>query len=90
VNHKKTFFFIEQLILKHKMHQNCVNIKERIDGLDFFFNTRSHAVKFYEFVSEVVPIKVTQAKQLISHDEKSNTFVYKFTFSGMFLFLKKS
>jgi len=80
-NHKKTFFFIEQLILKHKMHVNCVNIKERIDGLDFYFNSRSHAAKFTEFVSDVVPTKVTQAKQLISHDERSNTFVYKYTYS---------
>lgn len=26
--HKKTFYYLEQLILKHKLHQNSLNIKE--------------------------------------------------------------
>lgn len=26
--HKKTFYYLEQLILKHKLHQNALNIKE--------------------------------------------------------------
>jgi nonsense-mediated mRNA decay protein 3 len=39
------------------MHQNCINIKERPDGLDFYFNNKSHALKFKEFVSTVTPIK---------------------------------
>ncbi len=30
--HKKTFYYLEQLILKHKLHQNTVRIKE-INGI---------------------------------------------------------
>lgn len=26
--HKKTFYYLEQLILKHKLHSNALNIKE--------------------------------------------------------------
>lgn len=39
VVHKRTFFYLEQLILRHNAHANCSNIVERRDGLDFFFQT---------------------------------------------------
>jgi hypothetical protein len=39
VVHKRTFFYLEQLILRHNAHVNCSNIVERRDGLDFFFQT---------------------------------------------------
>jgi nonsense-mediated mRNA decay protein 3 len=57
VDHKRTFYYLEQLIIKYKMHQNCINIKERPDGLDFYFNNKSHALKFKEFVNTVTPIR---------------------------------
>ena len=57
VDHKKTFFFLEQVILKHGAHAQTTNIKERPDGLDFYFQNRSHAVKFIEFISAVVPAR---------------------------------
>ncbi len=28
VAHKRTFFFLEQLILKHSADESCVNVKE--------------------------------------------------------------
>ncbi|CAG8747792.1 1961_t:CDS:2, partial [Racocetra persica] len=57
VNHKRTFLFLEQLILKHYAHKDTINIKEVKDGLDFFYAHRSHAVKMVEFLNAVVPIK---------------------------------
>lgn len=39
--HKKTFYYLEQLILKHKLHQNALNIKEihgRSMAHDFMFH----------------------------------------------------
>ena len=27
-SHKRTFFFLEQLILKHNIDQMCINVKE--------------------------------------------------------------
>lgn len=57
VPHKRTFYFLEQLILKHKAQKDCINIKDRPDGLDFYFNHKSHANKFLEFVNSVAPLK---------------------------------
>eukprot|EP00010_Vexillifera_abyssalis_P004754 CAMPEP_0201552722 /NCGR_PEP_ID=MMETSP0173_2-20130828/17064_1 /ASSEMBLY_ACC=CAM_ASM_000268 /TAXON_ID=218659 /ORGANISM="Vexillifera sp., Strain DIVA3 564/2" /LENGTH=510 /DNA_ID=CAMNT_0047963247 /DNA_START=92 /DNA_END=1624 /DNA_ORIENTATION=+ len=81
VNHKRTFFYLEQLILKHNAHQDCINIKEFPDGLDFYFHTRSHAVKFVDFLGAVTPTRWKAAQKLISHDAKSNIYNYKYTYS---------
>ena len=40
VPHKRTFLWVEQLILKHSAHADTVNITELKDGLDFFFDQR--------------------------------------------------
>ena len=81
VQHKRTFLFLEQLILKHGAHKDTVNIKEAKDGLDFFFAQRSHAVRLSEFLQQVVPVTVKTSEQLISKDIHSNTSNYKFTYS---------
>lgn len=81
VDHKRTFLFVEQLIIRHGMHTSTVNIKEMPDGIDFFFNHRSHAMQFTNFLHSVVPCTSRTAKQLISQDDHSNTYNYKFTFS---------
>lgn len=57
VEHKRTFFHLEQLILKHKAHNTATNIKETADGLDFFYSHRSHAMKMIDFLQTVVPIR---------------------------------
>nr|CAG8635754.1 1419_t:CDS:2 [Entrophospora candida]CAG8639558.1 5015_t:CDS:2 [Entrophospora candida] len=56
VNHKRTFLFLEQLILKHHAHKDTINIKEVKDGLDFYYSNRSHANKMVEFLNSVVPV----------------------------------
>ena len=33
--------YLEQVIMKSKAHIDASNIKERADGLDFYFNTKS-------------------------------------------------
>ncbi|TRX90088.1 hypothetical protein FHL15_009007 [Xylaria flabelliformis] len=45
VLHKRTFLFLEQLILKHGAHRDTINIKEAKDGIDFFFSARNQAEK---------------------------------------------
>lgn len=57
VNHKRTFLYLEQLILKHSAAKDTVNIKEVKDGLDFFYSTRNHAIRMTEFLNAVVPIR---------------------------------
>ncbi|XP_054717935.1 60S ribosomal export protein NMD3-like [Uloborus diversus] len=81
VQHKKTFFYLEQLIIKYNMHMNCLNIKTTNDGLDFFFAKRDDARKMVEFFATVVPCKYITSQQLISHDTHNNTYDYKYTFS---------
>lgn len=81
VLHKRTFLYLEQIILKHKAHMNTVNIKETKDGIDFYFGQRAHAIKMVEFLSAVVPIRYKGSEELISEDFKSNTANYKFTYS---------
>ncbi|XP_071115506.1 60S ribosomal export protein NMD3-like [Haliotis cracherodii] len=79
--HKKTFFYLEQLILKHKAHSNTVNIKPIYGGLDFFYATQQDARKLTDFLSTYVPCKCQLAKELVSHDPHNNTYNYKYTFS---------
>ena len=82
MNHKRTFLFLEQVILKHDAHKNTVSIKAAPNGLDFFFAERSSALKFLDFVQSVVPSRTKNSKQLISADLKSNTFNYKVRAGG--------
>jgi len=79
VAHKRTFLFLEQLILKHGMTAACMGIAEQPFGLDFFFDHRSKGQHFLDFLTSCVPIKSKQSKRLISADCKSNTYRYKYT-----------
>lgn len=81
VPHKRTFLYLEQLILKHHAHKDTINIKETKDGLDFFFAVRNHAEKMVEFLSSVAPVKVKKSQELISMDVHTSTKSYKTTFS---------
>nr|XP_043614993.1 60S ribosomal export protein NMD3-like [Erigeron canadensis]XP_043614994.1 60S ribosomal export protein NMD3-like [Erigeron canadensis] len=81
VSHRRTFFYLEQLILKHDAAVRAIRIKQMDRGIDFFFSNRSHAIKFVEFMQKVVPIKSRSDKQLVSQDSKNNSYNYKYTFS---------
>ena len=78
-DHKRTFYFLEQLILKHGAHEKVVGIKTVKDGLDFQFAHRSHAQKFADFVQGLVPARTKLSKHLISHDPNNNTYNYKYS-----------
>nr|CCA15826.1 60S ribosomal export protein NMD3 putative [Albugo laibachii Nc14] len=81
VDHKRTFYFLEQLILKYQAHAKASNIETQPNGVDFFFLERNHAQRFVDFLEECVPLKLKSAKKLISSDNHSNTHNYKFTYS---------
>ncbi|KAF5476300.1 hypothetical protein F2P56_008031 [Juglans regia] len=81
VSHRRTFFYLEQLILKHNAAASAIKIKQMDQGIDFFFSNRSHGVKFVDFVGKVAPVRSRNDKQLVSHDTKSNNYNYKYTFS---------
>ncbi|KAJ7638333.1 NMD3 family-domain-containing protein [Roridomyces roridus] len=81
VPHKRTFLFLEQLILKHGAQKDTIAVKEVRDGLDFFYSQRSHAIKMVEFLASVVPVRSKSSEQLLSSDTHTNTASYKFTYS---------
>lgn len=81
VNHKKTFFYLEQLLLKYHAHERCVNIKMIHDGIDFFYDKKDEAKRFVDFLQTVVPCRYITSQQLISHDTHNNTYNYKYTFA---------
>ncbi|XP_050228904.1 uncharacterized protein LOC126678078 [Mercurialis annua] len=81
VSHRRTFFYLEQMILKHDAAARAIKIKQMDQGIDFFFGSRSHGNKFVEFVGKVAPTKYRTDKKLVSHDIKSNNYNYKYTFS---------
>ena len=81
VLHKRTFLFLEQLIMKHGAHRETQNIKEAKDGIDFFFSAKNTAEKFIDFLNSVVPVTVKKSQELISLDTHTSKRSYKFTFS---------
>ena len=81
VEHKRTFLYLEQAILKHQADKDAVSIRNVHEGLDFFFKNRSHAVRLIDFMQGFVPIRFEHAKQLVSHDTHTCEYNYKYTFS---------
>lgn len=57
VPHKRTFLYLEQLILKHNAQKDTISVKEVKDGLDFFYSTRAHALKMVDFLNSVAPVR---------------------------------
>ena len=80
VNHKRTFLFLEQVILKHKAQNKALNIKEHPEGVDFYFSNKAQANSFCSFVHEFLICQSKTSRQLISVDEKSNEAEYKESF----------
>lgn len=81
VPHKRTFLYLEQVILKNNAHVNTISIKEVKDGLDFFYSQKNHAVKMVDFLASSVPVKYKKSEELISQDTHSDLSKYKFTYS---------
>jgi len=80
VEHRRTFCYLEQLILKHDMHEKVLKLEESREGLDFHFSHQSHAQRFADFVQSCAPAAVKTSKHLVSHDANSNKYHYKYTF----------
>ena len=81
VLHKRTFLYLEQLVLKQGAHKETINIKEVHNGIDFFFAQRNHAEKFVDFLTSVAPVRTKKSQELISVDIHTSSKSYKFTYS---------
>eukprot|EP00536_Pseudo-nitzschia_multiseries_P008591 jgi/Psemu1/296979/fgenesh1_pm.220_\ len=79
VSHKRTFLYLEQLILKHGAHRGCLSIETFQDGMDFYFPDKGKAARFISFLENAVPTKLKTSKKLIGTDDKSNISNYKYT-----------
>lgn len=76
VPHKRTFLYLEQLILKHNAHKDTVNIKEVHEGLDFFFAKRNEAERMLSFLEKKLVFShlPNTCKFTNSHSQCSFTF----------------
>ena len=90
VEHQRTFYYLEQLLLKHKANDHVTQLKQVDNGLDFEFINKSHAGRFVDFLQGIVPIRVNTSKTLISHDANNNTYNYKYTYVGEIIPLCKN
>lgn len=59
VEHKKTLFFLEQLVLKHRLHVETTGIKPMSGGIDFFYSKLNSARKLVDFLQTVLPCRLT-------------------------------
>jgi NMD protein affecting ribosome stability and mRNA decay len=80
VTHKRTFYYLEQLLLKHNAHSDCLNIVTFRDGMDFYFTEKQKAVRFIDFLESHVPTKVKYSRKLISADHSANIGEFKHNF----------
>ena len=81
VGHKRTFLYLEQVILRTRADSACMAVRDVHGGLDFYFGGRAAATRFVEFVEGAVPARHRSDKQLVSHNIHTTTYRYKYTFS---------
>lgn len=69
--------------MKHNAQAQCIGIKEEEGGhgLNFQFKHRSHAQRLVQFIGDHFIERDKHAKQLISHEEQTNSYHYKYTFN---------
>lgn len=78
--HKKTIYYLEQLILKHKAHANTTGIKPLNEGIDFFYAQKQDAKKLVDFLQIMLPCRWKESQELVSHDIHNNSYNYKTTY----------
>lgn len=79
VNHKRTFFLLEQLIIQNKAQTAVEGFKPTRDGIDFAFSSKGNAMKFVNFLKGKLPVTVTESKKLAGHINGMDRF--EFTWS---------
>ncbi|KAH7831073.1 putative 60S ribosomal export protein [Monocercomonoides exilis] len=73
VDHKRTFLFLEQQILKHRAQKDVIKIKSYPDGIDFYFGQKSQADRFAQFIQDFATCREKQSEQMISQDVHNHT-----------------
>ncbi|CAL5190586.1 unnamed protein product [Lathyrus oleraceus] len=73
----RSFFRLDHAIPKHRVAANAVRINKMKHGIDYFFSNRIHANKLPDFIKGRVPVRISESKELVSHDIDE----YRYTFS---------
>jgi len=79
VAHKRTFLYLEQVLIRCRDKLNLTNVEEQPNGLDFFFGTKADANRFVDLLHTTVPGKHSTSESLVSADLKNNTANIKYT-----------
>lgn len=81
VQHRRSLFYLEQVLLKNGIANKRSNYKDISTGVDFYFDTDSEARKVVDFISNAIVSRNSVSKKLISHDCKSNIYNNKYSHS---------
>ncbi|KMV65407.1 ribosome stability and mRNA decay protein [Encephalitozoon cuniculi EcunIII-L] len=79
--HRRMFIYLEHLVLKNNVYGDTSNIKQRKEGLDFYYIERNAAVRMVSFLQSVLPVRVKVSERLISKDVHTSKCNYKFSHS---------
>jgi len=77
--HKRTFFFLEQCLIKTGVADKAIQIKEMPGGLDFFWLGKTESNALMVFLQGIVPVQSKDSRKLITQDDHNNFKKYKFT-----------
>ncbi|KAJ1511591.1 hypothetical protein HMI54_015290 [Coelomomyces lativittatus] len=77
--HPRTFFYFEQLVLQHKWHAHTTQLKPVKDGMDFFYQHRTHAHHLANAIQARLPATIKFSEQLISTDQQNSTTNTRYT-----------
>jgi len=79
IKHKRTFLFLEQLLIKHNAAERALTIREQPEGMDFFYLQQNQARPLVQFMQANFACRVKDSKKLITQDDHNNTKKYKYT-----------
>uniref|UniRef100_A0ACD5X9L3 Uncharacterized protein n=1 Tax=Avena sativa TaxID=4498 RepID=A0ACD5X9L3_AVESA len=80
-SHRRTLLHLEQRLASLGAASSALRIDATAGGLDFFFASRSSAACLVALIASLAPARAGTAKQLVSHDTKSNSYNYRHAFS---------
>ena len=71
--HRRTLFWLEQVILSHRAHSKAVNIQRQKHGVDFHFADKSAAMGLVNFILHHLPIQYEDSHHMAGEDIQNGT-----------------
>ncbi|KAH0806394.1 60S ribosomal export protein nmd3 [Histomonas meleagridis] len=79
--HRRTLFWLEQVILSHHAHSKAVNIQRQKSGVDFHFSDKSSAMSFVNFIQNHLPVLVEDSHRQVGEDIQNSTIDSRYSIS---------